>query len=226
MNAQACWFRDGCRKATDSCRCMLYDEMLALFKQSGLPEDMWHPIRLSQRVDECDYRAYAYLAGIHDDICDFVGNGESLYIYSRGVGNGKTSWSVKLMQAYFSRIALGNKQKRRGIFIGVPAFLDRERQRMDGNTDDSYIEMRNELPICDMVVWDDISAARMTDYGQSVLFSIIDARCAAGKCNIYTGNLDGNALAQHAGGRLASRIWNGSTVIEFKGEDRRAARDD
>ena len=41
--------------------------------------------------------------------------------------------------------------------------------------------------------------------------------------NIYTGNLTSHAsLANALGDRLASRIWNTSTLVEFKGKDRRS----
>ena len=39
--------------------------------------------------------------------------------------------------------------------------------------------------------------------------------------NIFTGNLGEERLKDFVGGRLASRIWNTSDVIEFVGEDRR-----
>ena len=46
-------------------------------------------------------------------------------------------------------------------------------------------------------------------------------RVIANRANIFTGNLGEERLKDFVGGRLASRIWNTSDVIEFVGEDRR-----
>jgi len=41
------------------------------------------------------------------------------------------------------------------------------------------------------------------------------------KSNIYTGNLPGDALPEALGQRLASRVYNESSVVELFGQDRR-----
>ena len=54
-------------------------------------------IRFPLRIDSdgSDEKAFTRLAIIDKDIIDFVDKGKSLYIYSRNVGNGKTSWALR-----------------------------------------------------------------------------------------------------------------------------------
>ena len=64
---------------------------------------------------------------------------------------------------------------------------------------------------------------KLSDYDIQQLLIIIDSRVSEGFANIYTGNITSHeALTKAVGDRLASRIWNMSTLIEFKGKDRRA----
>lgn len=220
-----CWYKGKCERQHDGCRCLRYEEMLAMFEQSNIPQAKWGKIKLKPDID---YPQYARLREIKHSIRTYVKSGNSLYLYSKNFGNGKTSWAIKLMQAYFNSVWAGNRFKRRGIFFSIPEFIDRDKLRMDrtgSKENEDFEELRESLTTCDLVVWDDVSAVQLTDYSHSLLLNFIDARCANSKCNIYTGNLDGEGLALRAGGRLASRIWNGSEVIEFKAEDHRSSHE-
>lgn len=212
-----CWYKNNCKQYHEGCACLRYDEMVALFQQSNIPEGRWGKISLTTDVDISQFRR---LAEIKRNIKNWVEGGNNLYLYSRNFGNGKTSWAIKLMQSYFNSVWPGNRFRRRGVFFSVPEFIDREHIRMNGD-DEEFDELREALVTCDLVVWDDVSAVKLTDYSHSVLLNFIDTRLVNNKCNIFTGNLDGERLGQFAGGRLASRIWNESEIIQFNGPDRR-----
>jgi len=212
-----CWYKNTCKKVHDGCRCLRYDEMLSLFQQSNIPEGKWNKIEL---IAGEDHNQFVRLAEIKKDIKSYVQQGNNLYLYSNNFGNGKTSWAIKLMQAYFNQIWAGNRFCRRGVFFSVPEFIDREHIRMSRD-DDDFDELRDAIITCDLVIWDDISSIKMTDYSHSLLLNFIDTRFVNKKCNIFTGNLDGELLGKYAGGRLASRIWNGSELIQLNGPDRR-----
>ncbi len=214
-----CWYKDSCPKYHEGCQCLRYDEMVSLFEQSNIPKGRWGKISLIAGEDKAQF---VRLAEIKKNIKEYVDAGNNLYLYSDNFGNGKTSWAIKLMQAYFNSVWAGNRFRRRGVFFSVPEFIDREHIRMT-REDEDFDELRDALVTCDLVIWDDISAVKMTDYSHSLLLNFIDTRFVNGKCNIFTGNLDGQLLGQHAGGRLASRIWNGSELIQFSGPDRRGA---
>ena len=192
-----------------------------LVKLSNIPEYRWVPEPLT--AEKVDLQAYRELKSINDDIKSWVQEGHNLYLYSTGFGNGKTSWAIKLMLAYFDKIWRGNAFRCRGVFISVPEFFDRERQLIN-NRDEEFVRIRQSLIECDMVIWDDISSVKMSDYSGATFLNFLDARVLSQKCNIFTGNLGQENLVQFMGGRLASRIWNTSRVLEFRGEDKRGVR--
>lgn len=222
MKPSECWYREVCSLAPGECKpsCLRYAEMLNLVKLSNIPKYKWKPEPLFAGND---LEVFTRLKEIKSNIKEWVQSGENLYLYSAGFGNGKTSWALKLMLAYFNQIWYGNAFRCRGVFVSVPELLDRERQRIAGN-DDDFERLREELIRCDLVIWDDISSIKMSDYNRATMFNIIDARILSGKANIFTGNLNAQELYDVVGSRLVSRIWNPSEILEFKGKDWRSVR--
>lgn len=218
--ADRCWYEDVCGVRGISCgpTCVRYAEMLNLFQMSNIPRYRWYPEKLVP--GKGDRESFVYLRDIKNDIKNWVQSGNNLYLFSDTFGNGKTSWAVKLMSAYFNQVWRGNCFKTRGIFISVPEFFDRERLRMD-NQDEDFKRIRQSLIECDLVIWDDVSSVKMTDYASATFFNFVDARVIAHRANIFTGNLGEERLKDFVGGRLASRIWNTSEIVELVGEDRR-----
>ena len=214
LKKEDCWYRDVC--TYDQCvNCIRYSEMKYLMENSGLPIKKQHPIQLDGSRDP---KAFKSLADIKEDIINFVNNGESLYIFSEYTGNGKTSWSIKLLLKYFDSIWAGNGFRVRGYFQHVPTLFNTLK-----DFSKSHEALKNTLETADLVVWDDIASTKISDYDQQQLLTLIDARVSDGLSNIYTGNITSHeALTKAVGDRLASRIWNLSTLVEFKGKDRRA----
>lgn len=211
-----CWYREVC--TYEPCtNCIRYVEMKYLMENSGLPKKKQKPVKLD---DKSDPQAFKFLDDIRKDIVNFVEDGESLYIYSAITGNGKTSWAIRLLLKYFDQIWAGNGFRQRGYFIHVPALLNKLKNFEDKA---SIQKLQKILTTVDLVVWDDIASAKLSDYDISQLLIIIDQRVADGLSNIYTGNITSRESMQNVlGARLASRIWNTSTLVEFKGKDRRA----
>ena len=170
--------------------------------------------------DNIDYDSFIKLKHIKDSIKEWVDSKEfNLYIYSQHTGNGKTSWAIKLMLKYFDRIWAGNGLQTRGLFISVPNLLSRLK---DFNTVDNELsEIKKLIPEVDLIIWDDISSTKMSEYDNSQLLNFIDQRILNGKANIFTSNVSQETLEAVLGNRLASRIWNSSVKIELKGKDRR-----
>jgi DNA replication protein DnaC len=219
MRNEKCWYEKVCQ---NECKpnCIRYLEMEYLMSHSNLPVKKQCPQIL--KAPNEDYKAFCELADIKDDIERFVADGENLYITSREVGNGKTSWAIKLLLRYFNEIWAGNCFRTRGLFIHVPTFL---LQCKNFNyVDEEFETLKYRLPRVDLVVWDDVAAGGMSAYDYSQLMSYIEQRQMAEKSNIFTGNLNETELKNTLGDRLASRIWNASTVIELKGKDMRNKR--
>lgn len=215
LKREDCWYREVC--TYEQCAtCVRYFEMKYLMENSGLSKKRQKSIRLN---DTYDREAFKLLNEIRLDIVNFVENGESLYIYGENTGNGKTSWSIKLLLRFFDQIWAGNGFRQRGYFISVPLFLNQAKNFEDNK---SRQKLLKTLSTVDLVVWDDIASTKLSDYDIQQLLTIIDQRIADGLSNIYTGNLTSHdAVSNALGDRLASRIWNTSTLVKFNGKDRR-----
>ena len=197
--------------------CIRYIEMKALLDQSNIPEAK--QIVVSLVPDDCDYDVFCTLADIKDHIVDYVEMGQNIYLVSRNTGNGKTTWAIKMMIKYFDEIWAGNGLRCRGIFVHVPTFLLKCKDF--DNKDPEFNEMKSNLLSTDLVIWDDIGSTGMSNYDLSQLLMYIDQRILSGKSNIFTGNLMYSDLEKSLGSRLASRIWNTSSIAELKGKDKR-----
>lgn len=217
---QACWYKEVCLADVSECHnCIKFIEMQHLMENSGLPKSRQCPQPL--RAPEDDIDAYKRLAEIKDDIVSFVEQGKNLYITSEVTGNGKTSWSIKLLLRYFDQVWNGNGLRVRGLFIHVPTFLLKLK---DFKTADAEFEhIKKYVLKADLVIWDDIASVSLSSYDFSQLLMYLDNRLLALKSNIFTGNINTkDHLEQRVGQKLASRIFGRATeVITFKGGDMR-----
>lgn len=182
---------------------------------SGIPTNRQIPKEL---VADVDLEQYCRLAEIKSDIVDFVQRGDNVFICSRYTGNGKTSWALKLLLKYFDQIWPGNGFQIRGLFVNVPTLL----LQLKNFSNPISEEYKRNLLNVDLVVWDEIASTSITNYDYGNLLMFLDYRIMACKSNIFTSNATSvNELEKNVGSKLASRIWNTSTIIEFNGKDRR-----
>lgn len=221
FDKENCWYKEKCSKySNNECdsSCIRYMEMHYLLGTSNIPKSKQFKNELIP--NKIDLSNFKFLAELKNDIVNFVNNGENLYLFSKNFGNGKTSWSIKLMQKYFDEIWAGNGFTQRGLFIHVPSFLTKFKEVMN-KKDEGFEILKKQLVEVDLVIWDDIAASKLSDYDHTNLLTYIDQRKLNGKSNIYTGNLDEEELISAVGNRLKSRIWNDSTIVELYGNDRR-----
>nr|DAL39491.1 MAG TPA_asm: Replicative helicase [Caudoviricetes sp.] len=215
-----CWYGKTCDRAKENCylSCVRYKLMHSLFNLSNLPEYLWIPKNLT--CSNIDSEAFHQLKNIYNDIYNYVQKGKNLYIFSNNCGNGKTSWTIKLMFSYFDKIWHKSCFDKKALFINVPSFLyDYKRsisQKVDG-----LEELCNDIEKVDLVIWDDIGESNATSFEHQILLQYIDRRISAGKSNFYTSNKDKEQLENCLGPRLVSRIYNCSTVVELREEDKR-----
>lgn len=218
---ETCIYKDVCNLVnTSQCceSCTRYLEISYLLAQSRIPKNMCKSIELYP--DNIDYDNFVKLKEIKNSIKQWIDSGEfNLYLYSKHTGNGKTSWAIKLMLKYFDTVWAGNGLKPRALFINVPNLLLRLKDF--NNIDADLAEIKKLMLEVDLVIWDDISSTKQSDYDNTQLLNFIDHRILSGKCNIFTSNTDAEQLKEVLGNRLSSRIWNNSIKIELKGKDRR-----
>lgn len=212
-----CWYRFTCGDDCDLCTTFV--QMKYQMENSGLPKAKQQPIELFiNDANAEDKRAYKELASIRANIVDFVTSGQNLYICSRYTGNGKTSWAIKMLHTYFHYTAEGNYDNLKGMFISTTDLL----LRLKDFSNPVSRKYKDLLENVDLIVWDDIAVSGISQYDFTQLYNLIDSRILAEKSNIFTSNqttLDG--LVKVVGMRLASRIYNTSTIIEFRSGDMR-----
>lgn len=214
-----CWLRGNCDRQCPSGLCIKHYKLNYLYELANVAPYMRVNRELRHEIG-IDEEEFAALAQMKADIVNFVNSGRQLYLHSSQAGNGKTSWSLKLLQAYFEKIWEGSALKCRALFINVPMFLIELKNNISEKSE--YIEnIMNNVKRCDLVIWDDIGTKSATSFEHEHLLSMIDARINNGKANIFTSNLNDEEMHQILGDRLASRICNLDINICFRGGDKR-----
>lgn len=208
-----CWYKDVCDN--ECVACARYIEMKALMDASGLPRVRQTPIVLQAGRD---IEQFERLAEIKNNVVDYIEQGKNLYICSKTTGNGKTSWAIKLMLKYFDSIWAGNGLRPRAMIVHVPTLLA-ELKNFDKPLNYEY---QNNLNNMDLIIWDDIAHSDISKYEYSRLIVYLENRIFNKKSNIFTSNIISKEELQNCvGAKLASRIWEVSEIIIFKGKDRR-----
>jgi DNA replication protein DnaC len=197
--------------------------MDSLYTAALMTESQKQHTILNVDADGTDLEQFKQLAAIEQDIVNFVNEGKNLYLHSTNCGNGKSSWSVRLAEAYFNKIWARSEAKCRVLFISVPRFLLALKDNITVKS--TYVEyIKNNVFDADLVIWDDIAAKMGSEFELTHLLNMIDNRIAAGKSNIYTSNLNKQQLYTALGDRLTSRIANMSLDIELFGTDKRVLK--
>lgn len=215
---ETCWYKELKKACDHECEhCTRYFVIKTQMQGSGVPENLHHPILLT--APECDLKAFKRLAEIKDDIDVFVYEGKNLYICSTTVGNGKTSWALKLMYKYFSYMWTYGILDQHALFINVPELLLKLKD-FNNPLSQEYKDLIMTVPL---VIWDDIAVGGLSNWDYMQLYVLINTRCQRQLSNIYTSNVvDYKDFEKLMGERIASRIMTSNTEqIELRGTDRR-----
>ena len=215
-----CWMHDSCKNKCDNNFCIKLFKLDYLFNQALITPSQRKHINLRVDSDGTDLEVFKTLKNIEINIDKFVLDGKNLYIHSEQSGNGKSAWSLRLIQAYFNKIWQTSDLKCRALFINVPRFLLTLKDNISHEND--YINhIKQNVLNADIVVWDEVGVKSLTEYEHENLLSLINARIDDNKSNIYTSNLNPEELKDKVGLRLYSRIVNNSINLEFHGADKR-----
>ena len=198
----------------------------ALYDLALIPKARRKHIKLVLDINLTDEQEFCKLVDIERNIVKFVNSGQSLYIHSSIAGNGKTSWSIRLLTAYLKSVWLTTPTDEcKALFVNVPSYLLGIKSAITKPNEE--IEMiKDNILQADIVVFDDIGTKVATSFEHENLLSIIDTRINNGKCNIFTSNLNDDELHEALGDRLASRICSTPNNIELKGKDKRGISQD
>ena len=216
-----CYVASQCNhKDCDKDFCLRKYKMDSLYSAALMTDSQKQHVVLKVDQDNTDLEQFKQLSAIEQNICKFIEEGKNLYLHSANCGNGKSSWSIRLAEAYFNKIWARTDTKCRVLFISVPRFLLALKDNI--TTRSSYVDyIKENVFDADLVIWDDIAAKMGSEFELTHLLNIIDNRLALGKSNIYTSNLNRQQLYNALGERLTSRIANMSIDIELFGSDKR-----
>ena len=216
-----CYLRAVCNgKDCQSDFCIRKYKMDSLYSAALMSESQKQHIVLRVDEDGTDLEQFKQLADIERNIVKFIQDGKNLYLHSSNAGNGKSSWSIRLIEAYFNKIWARTDGSCKALFISVPRFLLALKDNISNKS--TYIEYIKENALeADLVIFDDIGAKIGSEFELTHLLSIIDNRISLGKSNIYTSNLNRQQLYNALGERLTSRVANMSIDIELFGSDKR-----
>lgn len=222
MEIKNCWLKENCaqKHCNDENGCLILFKLNYLYDQANISEKARKKIALYPDADGTDLKEFTELSKIQNNILEFVENGRNIYLHSKQCGNGKTAWSLRLMQTYFNKIWLKTGLTCKGLFISVPQYLLELKNNISEKSE--YIQhIRDNIKTADLIIWDDIATKVSTPFEAENLFAAIDTRINAGKANIFTSNLSNQELQKALGDRLASRICNLDYNIELNGGDKR-----
>ena len=225
MESKDCWLKNNCKQlhCNDKNGCMILFKLNYLYNEANIPVNLRSNKILYPDSDGTDLNEFKQLKAIQDNIVEWVNDGNNLLIHSKQCGNGKTSWSIKLLQTYFNKIWLKTTLTCRALFINVPYFLIALKDNITFKSD--YIKhIKDNIFDCDLVIWDDIANKSLTSYECDNLLSLIDGRILNNKANIFTSNLTDEELHDALGDRLASRICNYGINIMLNGGDKRGIK--
>lgn len=210
---------ENCKCKFEDCFCKKMFKMEYLFNEALLTDRQKQHVNIILDND-ADRPAFNTLSRWSENVDKYVKNGYNLYIHSNTCGNGKTLWSIRLIQKFFDKIWKTTDLRCRALFINVPRYLLSVKDNISNKN--QYAESINKnIYSADLVVWDDIGTKAITQYESEILLNIIDTRINEGKSNIFTSNMNEAALYELLGNRLASRIVGLSDDVEFFGPDKR-----
>ena len=227
ITSKDCWLRDTCRKyknSPDYCSsdifCIRLFKINELYNNALLTESQRKRIALFPDADGTDYDKFIQLKNIEMNIKSFVAEGKNLYLHSSKCGNGKTAWSIRMLQAFIDSIWADSDLTCRALFINVPKFFLALKDSIS-NPSEYINHIKEYINTADVVVWDEIGIKNCTQFEFENMLSMINSRIDSCKSNIYTSNLTGDELLEKVGERLYSRIINLSVDIELNGVDKR-----
>lgn len=224
-----CYIQASCKKfCTGNCGeletnyCPRLSKIDYLYNEALIPMKQRKRFPLRVDADGTDKAEFLQLKAAAENIEQFIENGANLYIYSQTAGNGKSSWGIRLIQAHIEAIWYKTDLRCRALFVSVPRYLLAIKNNIS-KTDEYAQHINKNIFDADIVVFDDIATKGITQFEAENLFSIIDTRMNMGKSNVFTSNIVPAQLNDLLGPRLTSRIINLSTVIQFRGRDKRGA---
>jgi len=184
-----------------------------LLVESGVPKKYLVPQNLVPR--KADDLAWQWLEDYRSNVVENVNEGRNVVITSSTVGNGKTSWAIRLLQRYIAETALDGLLDVKGVFCVSSSMLEIFGDFGYFETSIEFFNYLNRLKTCRLLVIDEIGSGRLTQVSYNHLYDLVNYRVDNNLATIYTTNYKDAKIKDVLGKRLYSRIYDTATVIEF-----------
>lgn len=188
-----------------------------LLVESGVPKKYYVPQKLVRR--QVDGQLWNFLEEYRNDVVNKVHSGNNLVITSPIVGNGKTSWAIRLLQRYIAETALDGDLGDKGVFCVCSNMLEIFGDFGYFETSIEFFDYLNRLKNCKLLVIDEIGSGRITPVSYNHFYDLINYRVDNGLTTIYTTNYSDERIQEVLGERLYSRIYHTATVLEFRADN-------
>jgi DNA replication protein DnaC len=188
-----------------------------LLVESGVPKKYYVPQKLVRR--QVDEQLWIFLEEYRNDVVNKVHIGNNLVITSPIVGNGKTSWAIRLLQRYIAETALDGDLGDKGVFCVCSNMLEIFGDFGYFETSIEFFDYLNRLKNCKLLVIDEIGSGRITPVSYNHFYDLINYRVDNGLTTIYTTNYSDERIQKVLGERLYSRIYHTATVLEFRADN-------
>ena len=188
-----------------------------LLVESGVPKKYYVPQKLVRR--QVDEQLWDFLEDYRNDVVNKVHSGNNLVITSPIVGNGKTSWVIRLLQRYIAETALDGDLGDKGVFCVCSNMLEIFGDFGYFETSIEFFDYLNRLKNCKLLVIDEIGSGRINPVSYNHFYDLINYRVDNGLTTIYTTNYSDERIQEVLGERLYSRIYHTATVLEFRADN-------
>ena len=170
-----------------------------------------------------DAATFKELDDIRNNIKEFVDSGNNILICSNNSGNGKTTWSIKLLKSYIKSVSDKSfKNDTPALFVNVNSFLNEKKLAInDPSLNEKIQRMEKSILSAKLVVFDDIADKNLSEYDMNMMYYWLDYRTANLKSCIFTTNQLPEQLKKTLSGKVYSRVVNYSIVKYITDGDHR-----
>jgi len=220
---KVCPLSEACpHSGKDKCKmsCVSYYLTRQYVEYSGLPKMAFDDLSISP--EQIDMDAFMKCKEFKDNILEHAKKGQGLYIYGRNKGNGKTTWSYKILLEYMRLIStssIGVDKEIPIYYVNVCELFEELKSNMENKEYTNAIEYAIEN--ADIVVFDDIGVEAPTTWVKNKLYAYINKRYNDKRSMIFTSNLSLTELGTNIDSRIADRISGVCRPIHIQGASRR-----
>lgn len=145
-------------------------------------EAAWSSARIPAQYADCTLESYPGDPTTAQILRDWLDTGRWLILFGE-YGAGKTGLAVALLRELAGR-------GRSVLFVNAPAMLRRVRATFDRDgKEPSEQQVVRALAEVDVLAIDDVGKERLTEWGQELLYDIVNRRYSEGRLTILTTNL-------------------------------------